>query len=117
MLYSVGYKLPVHHMHDQQLCSETQKSLKLKIIAYQKLVSKQKFRIAMLKKKNINVLKKDQLFQDTIKNNFILQTQLRLSQVKKRGLRYKENEKLFALSLDYSSPKSYKFMRKRLCQL
>jgi len=39
----------------------------------------------MHKKKNLNVFKKkDQLFQNTIKNNFILQTQLRLSQVKKR---------------------------------
>jgi len=35
--------------------------------------------------------------------------------VKMRGLRYKENEKLFALSLYYSSPKSYKFMHKWLC--
>jgi len=58
MLYFVGYKLPVHHMHDQQLCSERQKSLKLKIIANQKLVSKQKLKIAMLKNKSLNVLKK-----------------------------------------------------------
>jgi len=62
----------------------------------------------MLKKKSLNVLEKKKLFQNTIKNNFILQTQLRLSQVKNKGLRYKENEKLFSLSLYYNSPKSYK---------
>lgn len=50
-----------------------------------------------------------------IHSNLLFKTQLRLSHLKKKGWRFEEDEKIFALSLHYTSPKAYMFMCKMLC--
>lgn len=68
--------------------------------------------IQNLKTKNCN---KTKIMVEKTNNNFLLKTQMRLMSLKKKSWRFKEDEKKFALSLYYNSPKGYTFMRKFLC--
>jgi len=68
--------------------------------------------IQNLKAKNSD---KTKIIVEKTNNNFLLKTQMRLMSSKKKSWRFKEDEKKFALSLYYNSPKGYTFMKKFLC--
>lgn len=66
--------------------------------------------ITILKLKNNS---KTDLSSQTLKPLF--QSQFKLNKVMKKGRRYSEADKQFALSLHYCSPKSYRFLQKHFC--
>jgi len=93
--------------------------MKLKLRKCQQLIHKQKQKISLLQNKvknyNSGNDEHDEQLLTKFKSNSIVQMQLRFSHLKRKGWRFKEMEKSFALSLYYNSPKAYTFMRKFLC--
>jgi DNA transposase THAP9 len=90
----------------------------------QKILSKYKKLCCRLRQENSKLLneisenKKEvyDIFQKSKDlNKTFLSSQLRLGQFKRKGRRYLENDKTFALALYYCSPKAYRFLRKNFC--
>jgi len=93
--------------HNLNECTNKINKFKNKIRYYQKSIFAKNKQICELKKQLINKQKCQVIFNNSLKN--------KTDEYEKKAWRFKEEEKSFALSLHYNSPKGYLFMRKYLC--
>lgn len=110
------YEYPLDEREKFQKLENNIKTLKIKLKNCQKLLSKKN-----KNNKNFKTIIKKRQYQyksktnNFLKQNIIANSEFRLKQFKKKGRRYSESDKSFALGLFYHSPAAYRFMRSYLC--